>query len=138
VRSLAGHDPGGDLRHALVDALARRAGPGDLEEAERLSDAVGVGFEHPEMEGTRAMVLLRMGRAPEAVAVYERLLRCQADPADDVTSRARLAVACYGAGDPDRGRRELAALLRDHAQHPEVRAALDAVATEEPGWISGS
>jgi hypothetical protein len=131
LRALAGHDPGVDLRHALATVLAHRAGPGDLEEAERLTGGLEAGLEHPGLEGTRAMVLLRMGRAPEAVVAYERALGRQEEPAADVAARARLAVARYGAGDLDRGRVELAELLRDHPDHPEVRAALAAVAAVE-------
>jgi hypothetical protein len=130
-RALAGHDPGSDLRHALAAALAHRAGPGDLEEADRLTSGVDAEPQSPGLEGTRAMVLLRMGRAPEAVDAYERSLGQLEDPAGDLAARARLAVARYGAGDLDRGRADLAELLRDHREHPEVRAALAAVAEVE-------
>jgi tetratricopeptide (TPR) repeat protein len=142
-RAALAEDPSADLRrllgNVLAFALAHRAGPGDLDEADRISSELYTGDPgQPGLADTRGLVLLRLGRAAEAVDPLERSATDRALPERARAEvLARLAVARYGAGDPHGGRRDLARAIGVDATDPDVAAAVRAVAAAEAGFVRG-
>jgi hypothetical protein len=123
-----------DRASALMERVVGAVG---IDEAWRLRAGLPSRLRWPTPP---SLLARRQGAAPDGYAPGERAdPRAQAAPADPArtaAAHARLEAArmAYGAGDPDRGDRELMVALRLDARiAPEGVALLEPTLSEEPG-----
>jgi hypothetical protein len=126
------------LRNGLAYALAQRSAPGDLDEALTVAALLDPSTDGPAVSDTVGLVLLRAGRAAEALP---HLRSAHDDPTLLAPARAEvaahLAEAAYATGDAHLGRKALARALRDGGAESEVDRALATAAEREAEVIRG-
>jgi len=130
ARSLGVPDPFADEELAASLALVAQAEAtaGSLESATRkLLRAVELDAT-PAHRHTLGLVLAASGRAAEAVAVLDDLVK---DEPSDVEARVLLATLLYNGGDAARARKELAEALRISPDHVGARVRLASVHLNE-------
>lgn len=116
---------GDETGHAMAGYGITLQVQGRNEEALRaFAAADAAGFREVGFHYHHAEALLAVGRAAEAVSMFQVALEAETDPTGATQTRLRLAEAALEHGDAQRAREEFERLIRDHGEQPRLVTGL--------------